>query len=59
MRNFNRGKIRAVPVPGGAFWPVDPVNSSSPSTSTTSSNSDDLWGELEDLSEEFSRVVFQ
>jgi hypothetical protein len=56
-RNYNRGRIRAVPVPGGPFWPVNPANPS-PSISSTSSNSDDLWGELEDLSEEFSRVVF-
>jgi hypothetical protein len=56
-RNYNRGIIRAVPVPGSRFWRVNPVNPS-PSTSSTSSNSDDLWGELEDLSEEFSRVVF-
>jgi hypothetical protein len=59
-RNYNRGMIRAVPVPGGPFWcvsPVDPSPSTS-STSSTSSNSDDLWRELEDLSEEFSRVVF-
>jgi hypothetical protein len=56
-RNYNRGIIRAVPVPGGCFWRVNLVNPS-PSTSSTSSNSDDLWGELEDLSEEFSRVVF-
>lgn len=52
--NYNCGMIHAVPVPGGPFWPVNP----SPSTSSTSSNSDDLWGELEDLSEEFSQVVF-
>ena len=56
-RNYNRGIIRAVPVPGGPFWHANPVNPS-PSASSTSSNSDDLWGELEDLSEEFSRVVF-
>ncbi|KIM74707.1 hypothetical protein PILCRDRAFT_699937 [Piloderma croceum F 1598] len=52
--NYNRNKLEAVPVPGGMFWPT---NNLSPAAS--SSSSDALWEELEDLTEHFNQVSFQ
>jgi hypothetical protein len=59
-RNYNQRKLRAVPVPGGIFWPINnlsPINHPSPAIS--SSSSDVMWEELEDLSEQFNQVTFE
>ena len=63
--NYNQRKLRAVPVPGGIFWPINnlpPINHPSPAISSpaiSSSSSDALWDELEDLSEQFNQVTFE
>ncbi|KAG1752814.1 hypothetical protein EDB19DRAFT_1627488 [Suillus lakei] len=44
---YNEGRVRAVPIPGGPFWP-------SPPSPTSSSTSDDLWSQVEDLSDTMS-----
>ncbi|KAG1777850.1 hypothetical protein EV702DRAFT_968702, partial [Suillus placidus] len=46
---YNEGRVRAVPIPGGPFWP-----SPSPPSPTSSSTSDDLWSQVEDLSDTMS-----
>ncbi|KAG1884373.1 hypothetical protein F4604DRAFT_1574784 [Suillus subluteus] len=43
---YNEGRVRAVPIPGGPFWP-----SPSPASPSLSSNSDELWSQVDDLSE--------
>ncbi|KAG2353337.1 hypothetical protein BDR07DRAFT_1309837, partial [Suillus spraguei] len=43
---YNEGRVRAVPIPGGPFWP-----SPSPPSPSWSSDSDDLWSQVDDLSE--------
>ena len=59
-RNYNHGAVHAVPIPSGPFWPANLVNHlpSALSSASTSTNSDDLWVELDDLSHEFSQVMF-
>ncbi|KAG0691984.1 hypothetical protein DFH29DRAFT_818484 [Suillus ampliporus] len=44
---YNEGRVRAVPTPGGPFWPSYP----SPASPALSSNSDDLWSQVEDWEE--------
>ncbi|KAG1831133.1 hypothetical protein EV424DRAFT_1374000 [Suillus variegatus] len=44
---YNEGRVRAVPIPGGPFWPSLP-------SPTSSSTSDDLWSQVEDLSDTMS-----
>ncbi|KAG1760783.1 hypothetical protein EDD22DRAFT_954690 [Suillus occidentalis] len=41
---YNEGRVRAVPIPGGPFWP-------SPASPSSSSNSDELWSQVDDVSE--------
>jgi hypothetical protein len=52
--NYNQSKLRAIPVPGGIFWPVNHLSSA-----VSSSSSDAMWDELEDLSEQFNQVTFE
>jgi len=57
-RNYEQGKVYAVLVPNGPFWPS--ANLSSPSESLASTSSDEeLWGQLEDLTDSFSQVTFK
>jgi hypothetical protein len=46
-------KLRACPIPGGRFW--HPV-SNNPSPAKSSSSSNDLWDQLEDLSEQMNSI---
>ena len=56
--NYKQGKICTVPVPNGPFWPL--ANPLSPSESLASTSSDEeLWGQLEDLTDLFSQVTFK
>ncbi|KAG1906181.1 uncharacterized protein F5891DRAFT_942174, partial [Suillus fuscotomentosus] len=48
---FNEGGVRAVPIPGGPFWPSSP----SPSLSA---ESDEMWSQVDDLSETMSQFGF-
>lgn len=45
---YNEGSVRAVPIPGGPFSPDVP-------SPTLSATSDDLWSQVEDLSDSVSR----
>ncbi|KAG1738867.1 uncharacterized protein EDB91DRAFT_1249035 [Suillus paluster] len=59
MSHYNTGLLHAVPTVGGSFWPVGiihPTPPPSPTTTTSSTNSEDLWSYLEDLSEHMSQV---
>ncbi|KAF9232689.1 hypothetical protein BU15DRAFT_80958 [Melanogaster broomeanus] len=53
-RKYNEGSVRAVPTPGGPFWPpfmhrlrATPPTHSSPSPS--GSDSDELWSQVDEL----------
>ncbi|KAG1894801.1 uncharacterized protein F5891DRAFT_960867, partial [Suillus fuscotomentosus] len=48
---FNEGGVRTVPIPGGPFWPSSP----SPSLSA---ESDEMWSQVDDLSETMSQFGF-
>ncbi|KAG1770794.1 hypothetical protein EV702DRAFT_1202265 [Suillus placidus] len=57
--HYNMGLLHAVPTVGGPFWPVGtthPTPLPSPTTTASSTNSEDLWSYLEDLSEHMSQV---
>ncbi|KAG1840304.1 hypothetical protein DFJ58DRAFT_654610 [Suillus subalutaceus] len=43
---YNEGRVRAVPTPGGPFWLP-----ASPPSPSWSADSDDLWSQVDDLSE--------
>ncbi|KAG1871384.1 hypothetical protein F4604DRAFT_1926118 [Suillus subluteus] len=47
---YNEGRVRAVPTPGGPFWHSNP----SPASPALSSDSDDLWSQVEDWEESLS-----
>ncbi|KAG1790132.1 uncharacterized protein HD556DRAFT_1306520 [Suillus plorans] len=56
---YDEGRVRAVPLPGGPFWPSPPESSPnipSPVDSSASSDSHDLWSQLEDLTETMSQL---
>ncbi|KAG2045648.1 hypothetical protein BDR06DRAFT_1015439 [Suillus hirtellus] len=48
---FNEGSVHAVPIPGDPFWPSSP----SPSLSV---ESDEMWSQVDDLSETMSQFGF-
>ena len=50
--HYHAKKLRACPIPGGMFWPLNSGNSSP----AASSSSGDLWDQLEDLSEHFNSI---
>ncbi|KAG2055438.1 hypothetical protein BDR06DRAFT_882466, partial [Suillus hirtellus] len=52
--HYNEGRVRAVPIPGGPFWP-----SASPPSPSWSADSDDLWLQVDDLSETISHCRFE
>jgi len=54
-RNYQLGRLRPTPVPGGPFWISRSPSSASPTLSSPSDS--DLWSELEDLSDVFSQVT--
>lgn len=47
-RMYNKGCVRAVPVPGGPFWPEAGQSDSSTSRSSSSSSAE-WWSELGEL----------
>ncbi|KAG1864921.1 hypothetical protein DFJ58DRAFT_655490 [Suillus subalutaceus] len=54
---YDKGRVRAVPLPGGPFWPSS--NHPSPTSSVgsfVSSDSYDLWSQVEDLTETMSQL---
>ncbi|KAG2049249.1 hypothetical protein BDR06DRAFT_1012349 [Suillus hirtellus] len=56
---YDKGRVWAVPLPGGPFWPSPPEslpNIPSPVDSSASSDSHDLWSQLEDLMETMSQL---
>ncbi|KAG2137762.1 hypothetical protein BD769DRAFT_1663987 [Suillus cothurnatus] len=59
---YNEGRVRAVPLPGGPFWPSSPESSPDPPSPTVSagssmsSDSYDLWSQVEDLTETMSQL---
>ncbi|KAI6125001.1 hypothetical protein EDD16DRAFT_1474488, partial [Pisolithus croceorrhizus] len=53
-RMYNKGCVRAVPVPGGLFWPEAEQSGSSDSPSTSSA---ELWSELGELPAELLSSV--
>jgi hypothetical protein len=62
MVKFNKGRVQAVPLPGGPFWPSPPEslpNPPSPTLSVDSSVSSDsyaLWSQVEDFTEAMSQL---
>lgn len=50
---YNEGRVRAVPIPGGPFWP-----SASPPSPSWSASSDDLWSQVDDVSGTISHCGF-
>ncbi|KAG1834284.1 hypothetical protein DFJ58DRAFT_735855 [Suillus subalutaceus] len=59
---YDEGRVRAVPLPGGAFWPSPPESSPNPPSptlsvdSSVSSDSYELWSQVEDLMETMSQL---
>ncbi|KAG2136208.1 hypothetical protein BD769DRAFT_1385327 [Suillus cothurnatus] len=59
---YNEGRVRAVPLPGGPFWPSSPESSPDPPSPTVSAGSSmssdlyDLWSQVEDLTETMSQL---
>ncbi|KAG1837201.1 hypothetical protein C8R48DRAFT_680364 [Suillus tomentosus] len=60
---YNERSIHAVPIPGGPFWPmnspVSPASPPPPTSPTLSIDSDDLWSQVEDLSDTMSQYKFE
>ncbi|KAI6020397.1 hypothetical protein BKA83DRAFT_4127107 [Pisolithus microcarpus] len=48
-RMYNKGCVRAVPVPGGPFWPEAEHSDSSTSRPPSSGSSAELWSQLGEL----------
>ncbi|KAG1843319.1 hypothetical protein F4604DRAFT_1689562 [Suillus subluteus] len=54
---YNEGRVRAVPLPGDPFWPSsNPPSPTSSVGSFASSDSYDLWLQVEDLTETMSQL---
>ncbi|KAH7904632.1 hypothetical protein BJ138DRAFT_1119232 [Hygrophoropsis aurantiaca] len=56
--HYNRGLLRANPVPNGPFWRT--TQTRSPAMSTTSINShssDELWSQVDDISLDFTNLL--
>ena len=49
---YNKGKLRAIPTPGGPFWPTVPRTPSL----TLSEGERSYWAEVDDLSDLFGQV---
>ena len=49
---YNKGCVRAVPVPGGPFWPFDEQLDSDPSRSSSPTSSTEFWAKVGDVSAE-------
>ncbi|KAG2034070.1 hypothetical protein BDR03DRAFT_1013806 [Suillus americanus] len=58
MVKYDEGRVRAVPLPGGPFWPSspNPPLPTSPVGSFASSDLYDLWLQVEDLTETMSQL---
>ncbi|KAG1789325.1 hypothetical protein EV424DRAFT_1355794 [Suillus variegatus] len=60
---YNERSVHAVPIPGGPFWPmnspVSPASPPPPASPTLSIDSDDLWSQVEDLSDTMSQYKFE
>ncbi|KAG1799828.1 uncharacterized protein HD556DRAFT_1439482 [Suillus plorans] len=60
---YNEHSVHAVPIPGGPFWPmnspVSPASPPPPTSPTLSIDSDDLWSQVEDLSDTMSQYKFE
>ncbi|KAH7905208.1 hypothetical protein BJ138DRAFT_1118670 [Hygrophoropsis aurantiaca] len=55
---YDRGLLRAVPVPNGPFWPTTQTRSRAMSaTSARSDDSDELWSQVDDISEHFTNLL--
>ncbi|KAI5990607.1 hypothetical protein EDD15DRAFT_2170125, partial [Pisolithus albus] len=52
MAAYNKGELRAIPTPGGPFWPTAPRTPSPALTEAEQS----YWAEVDDLSDVFSQV---
>lgn len=47
-RAYENGELRAIPMPGSPFWPTE--------SQTMSSDEEDIWSHIEDLSEQMSNT---
>ncbi|KAI6027835.1 hypothetical protein BKA83DRAFT_4123722 [Pisolithus microcarpus] len=48
-RMYNKGCVRAVPIPGGPFWPEAEHSDSSTSCPSSSTSSTEMWSQLGEL----------
>ncbi|KAG2109132.1 hypothetical protein DEU56DRAFT_762485 [Suillus clintonianus] len=57
---YDEGRVRAVPLAGGPFWPSPPESSPNPPSPTlsmgSSASEDSLWLQVEDLTETMSQL---
>ena len=49
---YNKGCVRAVPVPGGPFWPFDEQPDGESSCSSSPTSSIEFWSKVGDISAE-------
>jgi hypothetical protein len=62
MVKFDKGRVQAVPLPGGPFWPSPPESLPNPPSLTLSVDSSvsldlyALWSQVEDLTEAMSQL---
>ncbi|KAG2111365.1 hypothetical protein DEU56DRAFT_920062 [Suillus clintonianus] len=58
--SYDEGRVRAVPLAGGPFWPSPPESSPNPPSPTlsmgSSASEDSLWLQVEDLTETMSQL---
>ncbi|KAH7904825.1 hypothetical protein BJ138DRAFT_1018578, partial [Hygrophoropsis aurantiaca] len=54
--NFNRRRLKAVPIYGGPYWRMRAQSPTIMPSPTGASSDEELWDSLEDLSQEMSQV---